>query len=68
MAVTDAFNNEWDGHTNYIANCVQSFSYNLPFSIATLAASVSDTDTAYPTYLVNYDFPNQGRPGKSRNT
>lgn len=63
-AVTDAFNNEWDGHTSFIAKCANSFSWNLPFSISTLAASVSDTDIAYPTLLCNYDFPNQGRPGK----
>ena len=34
----------------------------MPFSIATLAATPFDT-VAYPTFLVNYDFPNQVRPG-----
>lgn len=47
---------------NFIASCAESFSYNLPFGVSTLAADVSDSDTAYPTLLVNYDFPNQGRP------
>ncbi|KAJ7498139.1 hypothetical protein B0H11DRAFT_1998840 [Mycena galericulata] len=62
MAITDAYNREADGHTLYVAACTESFSYNLPFSISTLAASPFD-ETAFPTFLVNYDFPNQDRPG-----
>ncbi|KAJ6580807.1 hypothetical protein B0H19DRAFT_982374 [Mycena capillaripes] len=62
MAITDAFNREADGHTLYSAACTEAFSWNLPFSIATLANSPSDK-TAFPTFLVNYDFPNQGRAG-----
>ncbi|KAF7345502.1 hypothetical protein MVEN_01568700 [Mycena venus] len=62
MAITDAFNKEADGHTLYAAACTESFSFNLPFSIATLADSPFDK-TAFPTFLVNYDFPNQGRAG-----
>ncbi|KAF8132112.1 hypothetical protein K438DRAFT_1998709 [Mycena galopus ATCC 62051] len=43
--------------------CTEAFSYyNLPFSIATLADTPFD-ETAFPTFLVNYDFPNQGRAG-----
>ncbi|KAJ7803175.1 hypothetical protein B0H14DRAFT_3487694 [Mycena olivaceomarginata] len=60
IAITDAFNKEADGHTLYAAACTKSFSWNLPFSIATLADSPFDK-TAFPTFLVNYDFPNQGR-------
>ncbi|CAK5263842.1 unnamed protein product [Mycena citricolor] len=62
LAITDAYNREADGHTLFAASCTESFSWNLPFSIATLA----DTPTsllAHPTFLVNYDFPNQGRSG-----
>ncbi|KAJ7493951.1 hypothetical protein FB451DRAFT_450131 [Mycena latifolia] len=62
IAVTDAWNREADGHTLFAATCSESFSYNLPFSIATLAAKPTSA-TAYPTFLVNYDFPNQGRTG-----
>ncbi|KAF7371141.1 hypothetical protein MSAN_00749500 [Mycena sanguinolenta] len=62
MAITDAFNREADGHTLYAAACTESFSFNLPFSIATLAETPFDL-IAYPTFLVNYDFPNQGRAG-----
>ncbi|KAJ6465196.1 hypothetical protein C8R47DRAFT_1155284 [Mycena vitilis] len=62
MAITDAFNKEADGHTLYAAACTEAFSYNLPFSIATLAATPFDK-TAVPTFLVNFDFPNQGRTG-----
>ncbi|KAJ7143957.1 hypothetical protein C8R44DRAFT_846051 [Mycena epipterygia] len=62
IAVTDAWNREADGHTLFSADCTESFSYNLPFSIATLA-STPTSPTAYPTFLVNYDFPNQGRTG-----
>ncbi|KAJ7080748.1 hypothetical protein B0H15DRAFT_890613 [Mycena belliarum] len=62
MAITDAFNREADGHTLYAADCTEAFSYNLPFSISTLASSPTDK-TAFPTFLVNYDFPNQGRTG-----
>ncbi|KAJ6568435.1 hypothetical protein DFH09DRAFT_1155389 [Mycena vulgaris] len=62
MAITDAFNKEADGHTLYAAVCTESFSWNLPFSISTLATSPFDK-TAFPTFLVNYDFPNQGRDG-----
>ncbi|KAJ7303028.1 hypothetical protein DFH08DRAFT_815332 [Mycena albidolilacea] len=62
IAITDAFNKEADGHTLYAAACTKSFSWNLPFSIATLADSPFDK-TAFPTFLVNYDFPNQGRAG-----
>ncbi|KAJ7321641.1 hypothetical protein DFH08DRAFT_753676 [Mycena albidolilacea] len=61
-AVTDAWNREADGHTLFSAACTESFSYNLPFSIATLASSPA-AHTAYPTFLVNYEFPNQGRTG-----
>lgn len=60
--VTDAWNREADGHTLFSAACTESFSYNLPFSIATLA-STPTSHTAYPTFLVNYDLPNQGRTG-----
>lgn len=62
LQITDAFNKEADGHTLYAAACTESFSWNLPFSIATLADSPFDK-TAFPTFLVNYDFPNQGRAG-----
>ncbi|KAJ7483449.1 hypothetical protein FB451DRAFT_1555414 [Mycena latifolia] len=62
MAITDAFNREADGHTLYAAACTEAFSWNLPFSISTLASSPFDK-TAFPTFLVNYDFPNQGRTG-----
>ncbi|KAJ7654576.1 hypothetical protein DFH06DRAFT_1202775 [Mycena polygramma] len=62
MAVTDAFNKEADGHTLYAAACTEAFSYNLPFSIATLATTPFDK-TAVPTFLVNFEFPNQGRAG-----
>ncbi|KAJ7483407.1 hypothetical protein FB451DRAFT_1234504 [Mycena latifolia] len=62
MAITDAFNREADGHTLYAAACTEAFSWNLPFSISTLASSPFDK-TAFPTFLVNYDFPNQGRAG-----
>ncbi|KAJ7466161.1 hypothetical protein B0H11DRAFT_2239892 [Mycena galericulata] len=62
IAVTDAWNREADGHTLFSAACTESFSYNLPFSIATLAATPSSA-IGYPTFLVNYDFPNQGRAG-----
>ncbi|KAF8192365.1 hypothetical protein K438DRAFT_1970167 [Mycena galopus ATCC 62051] len=62
IAVTDAWNREADGHTRFSALCTEAFSYNLPFSIATLASTPTDS-TAYPTFLVNYDFPNQNRPG-----
>ncbi|KAJ7227187.1 hypothetical protein GGX14DRAFT_628700 [Mycena pura] len=60
--ITDAYNKEADGHTLYVALCTEAFSWNLPFSIATLAQSPHDT-TAFPTFLVNYDFPNAGRDG-----
>ncbi|KAF7314960.1 hypothetical protein MIND_00010000 [Mycena indigotica] len=62
MAVTDAYNREADGHTLFVADCTEAFSWNLPFSIATLAQSPFDA-VAEPTFLVNYDFPNQGRTG-----
>ncbi|KAJ7775365.1 hypothetical protein B0H16DRAFT_1507074 [Mycena metata] len=62
VAVTDAWNREADGHTLFSASCTESFSYNLPFSIATLASTPTSL-IAYPTFLVNYDFPNQGRAG-----
>ncbi|KAJ7663966.1 hypothetical protein DFH06DRAFT_1189067 [Mycena polygramma] len=62
MAITDAFNKETDGHTLYAAACTEAFSYNLPFSIATLATTPFDK-TAVPTFLVNFEFPNQGRTG-----
>ncbi|KAJ7065441.1 hypothetical protein C8F01DRAFT_746029 [Mycena amicta] len=62
IAITDAFNREQDGHTIYVAACTEAFSWNLPFSISTLA-STPFSDTAYPIFLVNYDFPNQDRPG-----
>lgn len=61
-AVTDAFNQEADGHTIFEAACTVSFSWNLPFSIATLAKTPFDR-VAFPTFLVNYDFQNQNRPG-----
>jgi hypothetical protein len=61
LAIADAFNREWDGHTTLTANCLAAFSYNLPFSIATLASDVSDTQTAYPTLITNYDFPVRSR-------
>ncbi|KAF7317579.1 hypothetical protein MKEN_00844900 [Mycena kentingensis (nom. inval.)] len=62
MAVSDAYNREADGHTLYAAACTEAFSWNLPFSIATLAQTPFDK-VAQPTFLVNYDFPNQGRMG-----
>ncbi|KAJ7023144.1 hypothetical protein C8F04DRAFT_190724 [Mycena alexandri] len=62
IAVTDAWNREADGHTLFSASCTESFSYNLPFSIATLASTPTSL-IAYPTFLVNYDFPGQGRAG-----
>ncbi|KAJ7173416.1 hypothetical protein C8R46DRAFT_1215363 [Mycena filopes] len=62
MAVADAFDREADGHTVFTPFCTEAFSWNLPFSIATLAESPFDK-TAFPTFLVNYDFPNQGRDG-----
>ncbi|KAK7045119.1 hypothetical protein R3P38DRAFT_2882676 [Favolaschia claudopus] len=62
MAVTDAWNREADGHTLFTASCAESFSFALPFSIATLAPSPT-SPLAFPTFLVNYDFPNQARPG-----
>ncbi|KAJ6473393.1 hypothetical protein C8R47DRAFT_1076687 [Mycena vitilis] len=62
VAVTDAWNREADGHTLFSAACTEAFSYNLPFSIATLASSPTSR-TAYPTFLQNYDFPGQGRTG-----
>ncbi|KAJ7751136.1 hypothetical protein B0H16DRAFT_1460461 [Mycena metata] len=58
VAVTDAWNREADGHTLFAASCTESFSYNLPFSIATLAPTPTSL-IAYPTFLVNYDFLNQ---------
>ncbi|KAJ7777128.1 hypothetical protein B0H16DRAFT_1449266 [Mycena metata] len=61
-AVADAFDREADGHTVFSALCTEAFSWNLPFSIATLAESPFDK-TAFPTFLVNFDFPNQGRAG-----
>ncbi|KAF7309369.1 hypothetical protein MIND_00307600 [Mycena indigotica] len=62
LAITDAFNREADGHTLFVAICTEAFSWNLPFSIATLADSPFDL-VAHPTFLVNYDFPNSGRAG-----
>ncbi|KAJ7114068.1 hypothetical protein C8R44DRAFT_796238 [Mycena epipterygia] len=53
MAITDAYNREADGHTLYSAACTESFNWNLPFSISTLATSPFDA-TAFPTFLVNY--------------
>ncbi|CAK5268090.1 unnamed protein product [Mycena citricolor] len=62
IAVSEAFNREQDGHTSFVASCTQSFSWNLPFSIASLADSPSN-QTTYPVFLANYDFPNQNRSG-----
>ncbi|KAJ6485512.1 hypothetical protein C8R45DRAFT_274789 [Mycena sanguinolenta] len=62
MAIADALDREADGHTVFTAACTEAFSFNLPFSIATLAETPFDL-VAYPTFLVNYDFPNQGRAG-----
>ncbi|KAJ7053282.1 hypothetical protein C8F01DRAFT_1166942 [Mycena amicta] len=62
LAVTDAWNREADGHTLYSADCSESFSFNLPFSIATLGSSPT-ASSAHPTFIVNYDFPNSGRTG-----
>ncbi|KAF8210996.1 hypothetical protein K438DRAFT_2011416 [Mycena galopus ATCC 62051] len=62
MALTDAFNRETDGHTIFAPACANSFSWNLPFSIATLADTPFD-EVAFPTFLVNYEFPNQDRGG-----
>ncbi|KAJ7685933.1 hypothetical protein B0H17DRAFT_1204617 [Mycena rosella] len=62
IAVTNAWNQEADGHSLFAAACTEAFSFNLPFAIATLA-STPISATAYPTFLVNYDFPNQGRTG-----
>jgi hypothetical protein len=44
----------------YIPACTRAFSWNLPFSIATLAGSPFD-ETAYPIFLANYDFILQDR-------
>ncbi|KAJ7607868.1 hypothetical protein FB45DRAFT_947129 [Roridomyces roridus] len=62
LAIADSYNREADGHTVYTAECIEGFSFNLPFSIGTLATSPFDA-TAVPTFLVNYDFPEQGRDG-----
>lgn len=62
IAIADAFDQEHDGHTVFTPSCAASFSWNLPFSIATLADNVNDA-VAYPTLFVNYDFPLQGRAG-----
>ncbi|KAJ7114073.1 hypothetical protein C8R44DRAFT_881621 [Mycena epipterygia] len=62
IAVTDAYNREQDGHTLYVAACTEAFSWNLPFSISTLADTSTDR-TAFPVFLPNYDYPNQNRPG-----
>ncbi|KAJ7498087.1 hypothetical protein B0H11DRAFT_2226238 [Mycena galericulata] len=62
IAVTDAYNREQDGHTIFVAACTEAFSWNLPFSISTLAETPHDR-AAFPTFLVNYDFPNQDRSG-----
>ncbi|KAJ7663936.1 hypothetical protein DFH06DRAFT_336749 [Mycena polygramma] len=62
MAVTDAYNREQDGHTIYVAACTAAFSWNLPFSISTLANTPFDR-AAFPTFLCNYNFPNANRPG-----
>ncbi|KAJ7080737.1 hypothetical protein B0H15DRAFT_476215 [Mycena belliarum] len=61
-AVTDAYNREQDGHTVYVAACTEGFSWNLPFSVSTLADTPFD-HTAFPTFLVGYDFVNQNRSG-----
>ncbi|KAJ7230391.1 hypothetical protein GGX14DRAFT_553873 [Mycena pura] len=63
IAVTDAYNREQDGHTIYAAACTEAFSWNLPFSISMLADTPFDRTAAHPVFLVNYDFPNQNRPG-----
>ncbi|KAF7298350.1 hypothetical protein MKEN_01359600 [Mycena kentingensis (nom. inval.)] len=63
MAIGDAFNREADGHTSFAPSCTRTFTYNLPFSIATLAQSPTDK-VAHPIFLANYDFPNvEDRPG-----
>jgi len=61
IAVTDAINREHDGHTGYSAGCTTAFSYNLPVSVVTLGDSPTSSSSS-PYLLVNYDFPNQGRP------
>ncbi|KAF7317645.1 hypothetical protein MKEN_00852000 [Mycena kentingensis (nom. inval.)] len=64
LAVTDAFNRLQDGHTVYVADCTQAFSWNLPFSISTLAPTPSSHPrAAYPVLLANFDFPTQNRTG-----
>lgn len=62
IAVTDAFNREYDGHTLLSAACTTAFSYNLPVSVTTLGDSETSSGS-HPYLLVNYDFPEQGRPG-----
>ncbi|KAJ7591921.1 hypothetical protein C8J56DRAFT_1046276 [Mycena floridula] len=49
-AVSDAYDREADGHSIFEAACTVAFSYNLPFSIATLAARPTDP-VAVPTFL-----------------
>lgn len=38
IAVTNAFNVEWDGHTVWAAACTEAFSWNHPFSVASWAS------------------------------
>ncbi len=59
-AVTDAVGKEQDGHTVFQPYCTTAFSYNLPFSVATLANSPTSSSSC-PYLLTNYDFPLSGR-------
>lgn len=61
-AVTDAFNREQDGHTEWESACTTSFSWNHPFSVASWANTPFDP-VSHPHVIVNYDLPLQGRSG-----
>jgi len=61
-AVTDAFNREQDGHTEWESACTTAFSWNHPFSVANWANSPFDP-VSFPHVVVNYDLPLQGRSG-----
>lgn len=62
LAVGDAFDRLHDGHTYYEPYCSLGFSWNLPFSVATLANKPTDA-VSVPYLFQNYDFPSQNRPG-----
>lgn len=60
--MTDAFNREQDGHTEWESACTTSFSWNHPFSVANWANSPLNP-ISLPHVVVNYDLPLQGRSG-----